>query len=221
MDFKKQRENMVKRQLLSRGISDERLLDAFRKVERHLFVPPSMRSYAYYDEPLPIGKGQTISQPYIIALMIDLLDLQPDDIVLEVGTGSGYQTALLAELAKKVYSIERIPELAKGAEERLKNLGYKNIVIATGDGTQGWPNNIETGEHSPPQFDAIIVSAAAPRVLPKLLDQLAEGGRMVLPIGSQFSQDIWRIKKEKDKIKKENYGGCLFVPLVGKNGWEK
>lgn len=219
MDFKKQRESMVKHQLLSRGITDERLLDAFRMVERHLFVPLSMRSYAYYDEPLPIGKGQTISQPYIIALMIDLLELQPNDIVLEIGTGSGYQTALLANLAKKIYSIERISELAKDAEERLRNLGYKNIVIATGDGTQGWPENME--EPSPKKFDAIIVSAAAPRVLPKLLDQLAEGGRMVIPIGSQFSQDIWRVSKEKGKIKKENYGGCIFVPLIGKDGWEK
>lgn len=221
MDFKRQREAMVKQQLLSRGISDERLLNAFRKVERHLFVPPSMRSYAYYDEPLPIGKGQTISQPYIIALMIDLLELQPDDIVLEIGTGSGYQTALLAELAKKVYSIERIPELAKEAEERLKNLGYKNVVIAIGDGTQGWPKNTETGVHSPSEFDAIIVSAAAPKILPNLLEQLAEGGRMVIPIGSQFSQDIWLVKKEKGAIKKENHGGCLFVPLIGGDGWEK
>jgi protein-L-isoaspartate(D-aspartate) O-methyltransferase len=209
---------MVEHQLRARGIKNEKLLAAFLKVERHLFVPWTMRPYAYTDQPLPIGRGQTISQPYIIALMIDLLDLKFDDIVLEIGTGSGYQTAILAELSKAVYSIERIESLAKDAEERLKKLGYENMFMQVGDGTLGWLSVGDKGEKL--EFDAIIVSAAAPKIPQKLVEQLAEGGRMVVPYGAHFSQDLLRITKKSGKIKEENFGGCMFVPLIGEDGWQ-
>jgi len=229
MDFAKERKSMVEHQIKARGIYNERLLDAFLKVERHLFVPKSMVQFAYYDQPLSIGYGQTISQPYIVALMIDLLDLKKDNIVLEIGTGSGYQTVLLAEMAKSVYSIERIEPLARGAEERLRKLGYKNIIIKVGDGTLGWTdsdfsmneNVLSNYKEVDMKFDAIIVSAAAPEMPQKLIEQLADNGRMVIPYGKHFSQDLLRISKRKSKIKRENFGGCMFVPLIGEHGWKQ
>jgi protein-L-isoaspartate(D-aspartate) O-methyltransferase len=217
MDYTKQRNNMVEYQIKARGITDERLLDAFRKVERHLFIPGNSVHFAYSDGPMSIGEGQTISQPYIVALMIDLLKLQPDDCVLEIGTGSGYQTALLAELAQLVYSIERIPSLAKNAEQLLKKLGYSNIKIQQGDGTLGWKSENENEKDI--AFDAIIVSAAAPSVPNGLLAQLKDGGRLVIPCGSKFVQDLICLKKENGNIIKENFGGCQFVPLIGEQGW--
>ncbi|MEA3475334.1 MAG: protein-L-isoaspartate O-methyltransferase [Candidatus Cloacimonadota bacterium] len=229
MDFFKERELMVEHQIRARGIHNRRLLKAFLKVERHLFVPKSMTQFAYYDHPLSIGYGQTISQPYIVALMIELLELNEDDIVLEIGTGSGYQTALLAELSKYVYSIERIEPLARSAEERLRKLGYKNIIIKVGDGTLGWThsdfsmneNVLSNYKEVDIKFDAIVVSAAAPEMPQKLIEQLADNGRMVIPYGKHFSQDLLRISKRNNKIKRENFGGCMFVPLIGEHGWKQ
>lgn len=219
MDYTKQRHNMVEHQIKVRGITDERLLDAFRKVERHLFIPGNSCQFAYDDGPLGIGEGQTISQPYIVALMLDLMKIKPEDIVLEIGTGSGYQTALIAELAQRVYSIERILSLAKNAEQLLKKLGYSNIKIQRGDGTVGWTSENESEKDI--TFDAIVVSAAAPSIPWGLIAQLKEGGRLVLPCGSRYVQDLICVKKEHGKIKKENFGGCQFVPLIGEQGWEK
>ena len=217
MDYTKQRNNMVEYQIKARGINNELLLDAFRKVERHLFIPGNSFHFAYSDGPMCIGEGQTISQPYIVALMLDLLKLQLTDIVLEIGTGSGYQTAIIAEVAHEVYSVERISSLAKNARELLDSLGYTNIKIQQGDGTTGWKpeNDIEKEIN----FDAIIVSAAAPSVPETLLAQLKEGGRLVLPCGSRFVQDLFCVKKEHGNIIKENFGGCQFVPLIGEQGW--
>jgi len=217
MDYEAQRISMVEHQIKARGITDERLLDAFRKVERHLFIPGNSDHFAYSDGPMCIGEGQTISQPYIVALMLYLLKLKPNDIVMEIGTGSGYQTALLAELAQQVYSIERISSLAEKAEALLKKLWYTNIRIQQGDGTLGWISEIEDEKNI--LFDAIVVSAAAPSVPEGLLTQLKEGGRIVLPCGSKFVQDLICVKKENGKIKKENFGGCQFVPLIGEQGW--
>jgi len=227
MDFANERKSMVEHQIKARGIYNERLLDAFLKVERHLFVPKSMIQFAYYDQPLSIGYGQTISQPYIVALMIDLLDLKKDNIVLEIGTGSGYQTVLLAEMAKTVYSIERIEPLARSAKKRAEKLGYKNIIIKVGDGTLGWTDfsmngNVQSKDKEVDiKFDAIIVSAAAPEMPQKLIEQLADNGRMVIPYGKHFSQDLLRISKRNNKIKRENFGGCMFVPLIGHYGWKQ
>ncbi len=229
MDFAKARKSMVEHQIKARGIYNERLLDAFLKVERHFFVPKSMIQFAYYDQPLSIGYGQTISQPYIVALMIDLLDLKKDNIVLEIGTGSGYQTVLLAEMARSVYSIERIEPLARSAKKRAEKLGYKNIIIKVGDGTLGWTdrdfsmneNVLSNYEEVDMKFDAIIVSAAAPEMPQKLIEQLADNGRMVIPYGKHFSQDLLRISKRNNKIKRENFGGCMFVPLIGHYGWKQ
>ncbi|OPX24557.1 MAG: protein-L-isoaspartate O-methyltransferase [Candidatus Cloacimonas sp. 4484_140] len=219
MDYTKQRNKMVEHQIKARGITDERLLDAFRKVERHLFIPGNPDQYAYADGPLSIGEGQTISQPYIVALMLDLMKIKSEDIVLEIGTGSGYQTALIAEIAHEVYSIERISSLAKNSRELLDKLGYSNIKIQQGDGTTGWtPENQSEKDIT---FDAIVVSAAAPSIPEGLLAQLKEGGRLVLPCGSRYVQDLICVKKEHGKIKKENFGGCQFVPLIGEQGWEK
>jgi len=219
MYYTKQRSKMVENQIKARGITDKCLLDAFRKVERHLFIPGNPDQFAYADGPLSIGEGQTISQPYIVALMLDMLKIKPEDIVLEIGTGSGYQTAIIAEITQAVYSIERIPSLAKNAEQLLKKLGYSNINIQQGDGTTGWkPENESEMDIT---FDAIVVSAAAPYVPESLLAQLKDGGRLVLPCGNRYVQDLICVKKENGKIIKENFGGCQFVPLIGEQGWKK
>ena len=202
---------MVDQQIALRGIKDQRVLDAMRKVPRHYFVPENMQSYAYEDGPLSIGQGQTISQPYIVALMTEMLNLKSSDKVLEVGTGSGYQAAILCELAVSVYSIERHTALADAARERLEKAGYGNFSITSGDGTLGWQ------EHA--LYDAILVTAAAPHVPQALLDQLADGGRLVIPVGERFVQTLqtWT-RKESDFSMTENIR-VVFVPLIGEQGW--
>ncbi|MBI3996502.1 MAG: protein-L-isoaspartate(D-aspartate) O-methyltransferase [Candidatus Omnitrophica bacterium] len=211
MSFEEQRDRMVEEQLKARGLRDVRVLAAFRKVPRHLFVPSEFHHEAYADHPLPIGAGQTISQPYMVALMTSRLRLQGHERVLEIGTGSGYQTAILAELALDVISIERIPELLATVKQRLADLGYLNVQLLAGNGSLGSPN------HAP--FDAIIVTAAAPDVPEPLLEQLAEGGRMVLPIGSHEAQTLVEVTKRQGAITRTPITGCVFVPLLGDYGW--
>ncbi|UCC66915.1 MAG: protein-L-isoaspartate(D-aspartate) O-methyltransferase [Deltaproteobacteria bacterium] len=208
------RQKMVKEDIQKRGIDDPRLLDAMLKVERHLFVPEDYRHLAYEDRPLPIGEGQTISQPYIVALMTYHLHIKPDDRVLEIGTGSGYQAAVLAELAKEVYSIEIIEELAQRAQESLKKLGYSNVWVKCGDGFYGWK------EHGP--YDAIIVTCAAPKVPKHLIEQLDEGGRMILPLGDDpFYQTLTLLTKKEGRIEKRRVTGVVFVPMTGEIEREK
>ncbi len=202
---------MVEEQLLPRGIKDERVLRAFYKVERHKFMPEEAKNSAYADFPVPIGDGQTISQPYIVALMTECLELTGQEKVLEIGTGSGYQTAILAELAKEVYSIERFDNLAKKARIALDELGYTNIKIQAGDGTLGW-------EEAAP-FDRIIITAASPRIPLPLTEQLKENGRLILPLGESFSQVLTVIEKKQGKLESRQVCGCVFVPLVGKYGY--
>jgi protein-L-isoaspartate(D-aspartate) O-methyltransferase len=206
--FKQARLEMVERQIAGRDVRDPRVLDAMRKVERDKFVPPSQVPYAYYDQPLPIGEGQTISQPYIVALMTELLEPKPTDVVLEVGTGSGYQAAVLAELVKEVYSIEIITALAESAKERLQKLGYKNVVVKAGDGYQGWK------EHAP--FDGIIVTAAPDHVPQPLVDQLKEGGKLVIPVGDIY-QELVVITKTKTGTQKRSVIPVRFVPMTGES----
>jgi protein-L-isoaspartate(D-aspartate) O-methyltransferase len=213
MDFKKIREVMVNQQLASRDIHDEKVLNAFRKVPRHKFVPQEFHSSAYTDHPLPIGGGQTISQPYMVALMTQLLELKGQEKVLEIGTGSGYQAAILAELVNMVYSIERIASLADKARRVLDELGYSNVKIKVDDGTLGWQ------EFCP--FDGIIVTAAAPNIQETLIKQLADGGKMVIPVGGSFGQSLVLVEKTKQKVKTKNICGCVFVPLIGKYGFNK
>lgn len=205
-DFDALRQRMVKEQLQARGINQKKVLDAFLKVPRHLFVKESSLNNAYGDYPLPIVQSQTISQPYIVALMIQLLGLSGEEKVLEIGTGSGYQTALLAEIAKEVYSLERISSLAESSKELLSSQGYNNIRIKCSDGCLGWE------EFAP--FDAIIVSAATSEAPAKLLKQLKDNGRMVIPLGGSFSQVLTRFTRQADKYKKEEICGCVFVPLI-------
>ncbi len=202
---------MVEEQLIPRGIRDQRVLQAMREVPRHLFVPPHLRDAAYQDTPLPIGEGQTISQPYIVALMTEALELNGEEKVLEIGTGSGYQAAILSLLAKEVYTIERIASLARRAEETLSRLGYENVWVKVGNGTLGWP------EHAP--YDAIMVTAAAPEVPAPLKEQLADGGRLIAPVGSHWSQMLVRVKRSGDRFISRNLTSVVFVPLVGEFGW--
>jgi len=206
------RERMVEEQLKGRGIHEATVLGAFRKVKRHLFVPAELKESAYGDFPLSIGEDQTISQPYIVALMTECLNLTGEETVLEVGTGSGYQTAIIAELAKKVFTIERIESLSRHSQELLSLLGYDRINFRVGDGTLGWP------EESP--FDRIIVTAASPRVPPPLAEQLKEGtGKMVLPIANGPSQVLVLAEKLARKLKTRDICNCMFVPLLGKFGY--
>jgi protein-L-isoaspartate(D-aspartate) O-methyltransferase len=211
MDFDKLRAEMVNEQLASRGITDKRVLDAFRQVPRHLFVPENIRESAYDDCALPIGSGQTISQPYMVAIMTEKLELKGGEKVLEVGTGSGYQAAILAELAQKVISIERLPGLSENAQKILLGLGYANVEMRLGDGTEGY------APESP--YNGIIVTAACPAPPPPLIDQLAEGGRLVLPVGDRYLQTLTIIRKIKGKIETESSIGCMFVPLLGRFGF--
>ena len=201
------RAHMVETQIVARGVRDPRVLAAMREVPRHLFVDPSESAHAYEDHPLPIAGNQTISQPYIVALMTELAEITPQEKVLEIGTGSGYQSAVLAKLAREVYSIEIVPELARQSAERLKKLGYGNVTVREGDGYRGWP------EHAP--FDAIIVTAAPDRIPQPLLDQLAPGGRMVIPVGS-FFQELKVLSKEKNgRITEKDIIPVRFVPMTG------
>ena len=204
---------MVQQQIAARGITDVNVLAAFRKVPRHLFVSEALRDQAYGDYPLPIGEQQTISQPYIVAEMTQALELKKDDRVLEIGTGSGYQAAILAEIVYRVYTIERIRTLYVQTRKLLDKLQYHSIVMRCSDGTSGWQ------DEGP--FDAIIVTAGAPDVPEKMLDQLAEGGRMVVPVGNQHSQELIKLTKDESGIQRSNLGGCRFVKLIGAHGWKE
>jgi len=204
---------MVEEQLRRRGIRDERVLAAMAMVPRHLFVPSGSQPESYEDRPLPIGDGQTISQPYMVAIMTQYLDLKGEERVLEIGTGSGYQAAILAELSKMVFTVERISALVQKSERILTDLGYKNIRFQSGDGTKGW------AEEAP--FDGIIVTAGAPEVPKALRSQLAEGGKMVIPVGPRYSQTLLKILREGDHFEEEDTTGCVFVPLVGEFGWKE
>ncbi len=204
------RMEMVRRQIEARGIRDKEVLDAMKKVERHLFIPEAYRDAAYGDHPLPIGNGQTISQPYIVALMTDELDLASTDKVLEVGTGSGYQAAILAEICDSVFSIEIYETLYESAGKLLNELGYRNIFLKHGDGYKGWP------EHAP--FDAIIVTCAPTHVPPALEYQLAEGGRMVIPTGDEYYQELILLKKVNGQLEREGIVPVRFVPMIGEDG---
>jgi protein-L-isoaspartate(D-aspartate) O-methyltransferase len=204
---------MVESQLISRGIKDPRVLEAMRKVPRHRFVEEALVSQAYNDHPLPIGEKQTISQPYMVALMTEALELQGKETVLEIGTGSGYQTAILAELAEKIYSIERLRTLSLKAQRILDDLGYFNVVLKVGDGTLGLKKEAP--------FDAIIVTAGSPDVPQPLVDQLAMGGRLVVPVGDRYTQSLMKITRVKEGIQKTDLGGCRFVNLVGTHGWRE
>ena len=206
------RYRMVKTQIESRGISDPKILDAFRKVERHRFVLPENISQAYNDYPLPIDEGQTISQPYIVAYMTDVLDLKPTDKVLEIGTGSGYQAAILAELSDSVFTIEIFEKLGQKAKSLLHELGYKNIFVKIDDGYEGWPG------HAP--FDAIIVTCSPTHIPQPLKDQLAEGGRMIIPVGNFPSQTLVLLEKRNGKIRQTNVLPVRFVPMIDKKGNE-
>ena len=211
-EYSGKRQFMVDTQIVARGIVDERVIRVMREVPRHLFLDEAFRTQAYDDNPLPIGEKQTISQPYIVALMTEALQLTGTEKVLEIGTGSGYQTAVLAQLADQVYSIERIPSLAKRARKIFDSLKYINIVVTISDGTLGW------NEHAP--YDGIIVTAAAPRPPKALLDQLGKGGRLVIPVGDEFSQNLMIYTREDDgQFAAENRGGCRFVKLIGEQGW--
>jgi len=210
-DFKSLQEEMVTRQIMGRGVVTPRVIEVFRKVPRHLFVPEQFRSHAYNDHPLPIGEGQTISQPYMVALMTDLLDLSKEDKVLEIGTGSGYQAAILAELGKEVYTVERHKLLAERAERILKELNYQNVKVFVCDGTKGWK------EFSP--YQKIIVTASAPDIPQPLFGQLDEMGKLVIPVGGRWSQDLILVQKRKGKMIRNSVCGCVFVPLIGEYGY--
>ncbi|MBN1668685.1 MAG: protein-L-isoaspartate(D-aspartate) O-methyltransferase [Anaerolineales bacterium] len=211
--YQAQRESMVREQIERRGIQDQRVLHAMRMVPRHLFVPPDQQQWAYSDGALRLELGQTISQPYIVALMTALLELQGPETVLEIGTGSGYQAAVLAEICAQVHSIERHPALAEGARERLVNLGYDNVQVHVGDGSQGLP--------ALGPYDGILVTAAAPKVPRLLREQLAEGGRLVLPIGGKYSQMLERWTRRGTDFKQETHGAVAFVPLLGSEAWDE
>ncbi len=206
MTLEAQCKQMVERQIKSRGVKNKRILDAMLEIERHLFLPEQFREFAYADEPQPIGEGQTISQPYIVALMTELLDPQPTDRVLEIGAGSGYQAAVLAELVSHVYTIEVIPLLAERAEELLEKLGYKNITVRYGNGYDGWK------EEAP--FDKVMVTAAPPEIPPVLIEELKVGGRLVIPVGVHY-QVLYLVKKESGGVQREEVIPVRFVPMTG------
>ncbi|MEE9543329.1 MAG: protein-L-isoaspartate(D-aspartate) O-methyltransferase [Thermodesulfobacteriota bacterium] len=209
--FERARRNMVDTQLIARGVADEEVLDVMGRLPRHLFVDEAFYSQAYSDYPLPIGHDQTISQPYMVAFMTEALKLKKTDRVLEIGTGSGYQSAVLSMLAEKVYSIERISALRERAGKALDGLSCSNVILMVGDGTRGWPDEAP--------FDAILVAAGAPDVPAALVDQLAIGGRLVIPIGDESIQELYRITRTETELIKETLGACRFVKLIGKYGW--
>lgn len=213
MDYKTLRELMVKTQLVPRGIRDTRVLDVMRRVPRHLFVDSSIQPEAYEDMALPIGEGQTISQPYMVAIMTELLELKGDERVLEIGTGSGYQAAVLSELAKEIYTVERVASLGERAIERFRSLYYTNVHVKIGDGTLGWP------EKSP--FDRIVITAASPKIPDPLMGQLSVGGILLAPVGSRYSQELLKVRKTDQGISEEYHTPCVFVPLIGEHGWKE
>jgi protein-L-isoaspartate(D-aspartate) O-methyltransferase len=206
------RDRMVEMQIAARGIGDERVLSAMRSIPRHIFVPEAARAAAYGDYPLPIGHGQTISQPYIVAKMTALLEIRPHDRVLEIGAGSGYQAAILGTLAQEVISIERIPDIAHLAQKNLSDAGITNVRVIVGDGTLGYP------ERAP--YDGVLITAATPSIPPPLIDQLGEGGRLVAPVGSRDLQELVRLTRKGGDLSREFFGGVVFVPLLGEHGWE-
>ena len=210
--FARERERMVEEQLVARGVADARVIEVMRRLPRHLFVDEALRDRAYGDHPLPIGEGQTISQPFIVGRMTELLRLTGREKVLEVGTGCGYQAAVLAELAARVCSIERLPRLATRARETLEGLGYRNVWVRAANGTLGWPDEAP--------FDRILVAAGGPTVPPPLFDQLGEGGRMVIPVGDAANQVLQVIEKVQGTKRVTEDSGCVFVKLVGKYAWE-
>jgi protein-L-isoaspartate(D-aspartate) O-methyltransferase len=207
------RERMVEEQVGARGVTEPRVLAAMRRVPRHLFVDEALRDRAYGDHPLPIGDGQTISQPFIVGRMTELLALTGREKVLEIGTGSGYQAAVLSELAARVCTIERIPRLATRARQVLETLGYNNVWVRTANGTLGWPDEAP--------FECILVAAGGPSVPPPLFDQLVEGGRMVMPVGDATSQVLKLVEKVNGEMRTSEHSACMFVKLVGKYAWER
>jgi protein-L-isoaspartate(D-aspartate) O-methyltransferase len=211
IDFEKDRARLIEH--LRSEIDDKRVLRAMEHIPREMFIPRSSHQEAYEDRPLPIGQGQTISQPYIVALMTAALELKGTEKVLEIGTGSGYQAAILAELARLVVTVERLENLAHHAKETLHQLGYQNIEVHVAGPSIGWP------EEAP--YDAIIVTAAAPVVPPELLEQMSVGGRMVIPVGSRFEQQLIKIIRQQTSYQYENLGGCRFVPLIGQGAWQE
>lgn len=208
-----ERSRMVEHQIRSRGITNPRVLEAMRNIPRHFFIPAPYDKSAYEDAPLPIGNGQTISQPYIVALMTELLDPYPEDRVLEIGAGSGYQAAILSMLVQHVTTIERIPAVAELARKNLEKLGLKDIDIIVGDGTRGYP------EHAP--FDGIIITAATPEIPQPLIDQLTVGGILVAPVGGREIQELITLSRNESGIVRSSHGGVRFVPLIGEYGWEE
>lgn len=212
-DYGALRRRMVQEQMRARGVSDQRVLAVLEKVPRHRFVNPGDELHAHEDCPLPIGYGQTISQPYIVALMTELLQLQGPERILEIGAGSGYQSAVLAALCRSVIAIERCPELAARGRHLLADLGYTNLEIVVGDGTLGWP------EAAP--YEGIIVTAAAPKIADPWIAQLVDGGRLVLPLGERWSQTLTRVIKRGPDLDTERFGPVAFVPLIGEYGWQE
>jgi len=212
-DFGEERERMISEQLVPRGIVDPKVLEAFRKVKRHLYVPEPLDILSYADRPLSIGRGQTISQPYMVALMTQCLGLKGEEKVLEIGTGSGYQAAILAEICREVYTVERDSELSGRARNILSDEGYGNIRFSCGDGTKGWEENAP--------FQGIIVTAAAPYVPESLKNQLDDGGRLVIPVGEIYSQVLEVITRRGDEFTKDEICGCVFVPLIGEEAWRR
>jgi protein-L-isoaspartate(D-aspartate) O-methyltransferase len=212
-DFEAERRDMVARQIRDRGIRSERVLEAMGTVPRHLFVPMDVIRRAYADEPLPIGEGQTISQPFMVAAMAEALLLEGSERVLEVGCGSGYQAAVLSQLVRQVIAVEAQPLLAASARERLERLGYANVTVEEGDGSAGWPPSAP--------YDAILVTAAAPAVPKPLVDQLAEGGRLVIPVGGSKHQELLRVVRHGERTTEQSLYTCRFVPLLGRYGWRQ
>ncbi len=211
MDYAEQRRWMVEHQLREWGIRDARVLQAMASVPREAFVPVDERDAAYYDGALPIGEGQTISQPFVVAHMTEMLELEGDELILEVGTGSGYQAAVLSLLAREVHSVERIESLASRARETLQSLAIANVQVHVGDGSKGWP------EHAP--YDAILVSCASPGVPPPLIEQLADGGRLIIPVGPRGLQELVLVRRSGEDIVKEKRAPVAFVPMIGEHGW--
>jgi protein-L-isoaspartate(D-aspartate) O-methyltransferase len=210
--FRAERLEMVERQIAARGVRDPRVLEAMKQIPRHLFVPPPYQESAYHDRPLPIGEGQTISQPYIVAVMTELLELRPNDTVLEIGTGSGYQSALLSEIVSSVISVERLPAIAERARTNLQKLGITNVEIVIGDGTLGWPKKAP--------YNGILITASTPDIPPPLIEQLAEGGCLVAPVGGYGYQELVKLTKRGGKVERTYHGGVAFVPLIGRYGWQ-
>jgi len=210
-DFSLARKRMVKNQLIPRGIKDKGVLEVMGRIPRHLFIEEALAGEAYNDHPVPISEKQTISQPYIVALMTEALELKGYENTLEIGTGSGYQTAILAELSSRVYTIERIKSLLVNARKLLAELGYSNILFKAFDGTLGWK------EYAP--FDAIMVTAGAPSLPGAVMDQLADNGRMIIPVGDRYTQELIKVIRKGESLEQENLGGCRFVNLIGVHGW--